>query len=174
MSIPFPYTNENYCYNIKFGEYKNPHTFSICPTIKNNGEWVFNGLDKKVTYNQLDSIILEDKAKVLFNVSFLNDKNVSFSCEIDKNGVVINAQIQNDSEDIGITFPVFDFDGEKHTKITTKQNSVLVEYEGWVCEYLAQNITSLEKIFANRNGLYKGYIVKGKGSASLNVKIYKA
>ena len=96
---------------------------------------------------------------------------VEFSCFADENGVLISATADG-SQRVGITLPVFHFDGESYTRITDGGGRISVEYDGWICEYEADNITSLDTEYANRNGVYKGYIACGAGKASVKVKIY--
>ena len=78
----------------------------------------------------------------------------------------------DESQRVGIALPVFHFDGESYTKITEGKGRISLEYDGWICEYEAENITSLEIEYANRNGIYKGYIACGIGKTSVKVKIY--
>lgn len=167
LSMPFA-KEPNYGLN----DFKNQSSFSICPAIKDeNGVWLY-GSEPGVSYILADSEIGEESARVVFDCVFANGKKTSFFCSVDKNGVVVQAAGENNQE-IGICLPVFFFDGETQTNIQEQDNKILVEYDGWVCEYEADNIQYLNSDVANRNGIYKCYITSGMQKAQAKMKIYK-
>ncbi|MBQ8658923.1 MAG: hypothetical protein IJ506_07280 [Clostridia bacterium] len=168
ISVPFPFSQEGCHYST--GDYKNECNFSVCPSIKKEDGWIFGaGVSTKYTlgFGEIGS----KDAQINFNCSFENGEKLCFLCSVDEDGVLLKAQ-GNVNEEVGIALPIFAFDGKNHTKINESNNRIIVEYEGWSCEYSAQNISNLQKEFANRNGIYKGYIATGKGKVSVRIKIY--
>ena len=168
LSVPFPFSEEQCRYHL--GEYKNEYNFSICPSIKKEEKWII-GASSSVKYTLISSEEGKESARVKFHCEFESGEKVAFDCSVEENGVLLQAQANAD-EEVAIALPVFAFDGETHTKITESNGKILVEYEGWICEYTAQNISNLEKEFANRNGIYKGYLASGKENVSVRIKIY--
>ena len=166
LSMPFA---EHPSYSI--APYENKTLFSICPAVTDGlGAWRF-GADTETRYTLTRSECGEDNAVISFDCLLDGGDRVEFSCFADENGVLISA-IADGAQRVGITLPVFHFDGESYTRITDGDGRILVEYDGWICEYEADNITSLDTEYANRNGVYKGYIACGAGKASVKVKIY--
>ncbi len=180
LSMPFTKAPYYYCGNWvssteitipSTGRQVNASQFSICPAIRQeNGEWVY-GADSRTKYSLMENTVEKDKAKVAFKCILTNGAEVKFSCFVDENGVMVRADTATDKE-IGIALPAFDFDGEKKTRIAYQKDKIQVEYDGWICEYSSQNIADLETYFANRNGIYKGYIATGKAHVEVRIKIY--
>lgn len=167
LSMPFAKA-PNYGLN----SFENQTSFSICPAIKDeNGAWCY-GTDCNVSYTLVNSEIEKENSRVVFDCVFANGQKVRFVCLVDENGVIVQAEGEN-NQDIGICLPVFLFDGEAHTKIKEQGNKILVEYDGWVCEYQADTMQHLNADVANRNGIYKCYITSGIQKAEVKIKIYK-
>ena len=57
--------------------------------------------------------------------------------------------------------------------IIKQKDKILVKYLGYVCEYQSDNIECLNLDFANRNGIYKGYIATSNKKAKVKIRIYK-
>ena len=180
LSTPFTKAPYYYCGNWlnsteitipSAGKQVNSAQFSICPAIKGgDGQWLF-GADSKTKYTLIENTVEKDKAKVAFQCILEEGTKVTFSAIVSNESVCVEVETEEDKE-VGIALPVFDFDGETHTKICYKADKVQVEYENWVCEYSSERICDLEEYFANRNGIYKGYIATGKGKVSVEIKIY--
>jgi hypothetical protein len=145
--------------------------FSICPAVKKeNGEWIFAS-EEDVSYQLAESKTGEKDCLVAFDCTFANGKKARFACSVDENGVTLQAQAE---EETGICLPIFSFDGEAYTKITEKEGKIFVEYDGWTCEYETDCLQNLHEDFANRNGIYKGYIASGAQRSQVKIKIYKS
>ena len=180
LSVPFTKAPYYYCGNWvnstditipPAGHQVNSAQFSICPAIKDEkGKWSY-GADTKTKYSLVESTVQNDEAKVAFQCIFADGTDVTFSSAVSERGVVVEVSTDEEKE-IGIALPVFDYDGENRTKINYTENKIQVEYEGWICEYSSRNIADLKDTFANRNGIYKGYIATGKGNLSVEIKIY--
>ena len=166
LSVPFPIGDY-----VVFGENKNARQFSICPTIKDeNGKWLL-GADSQTKFTLFDSNSDENSSSVTFRCKFINGKQADFTCLVDKNGVLITAS-SNSASEVGIALPIFEFDGQTHTKISYIEQGILIEYEGWICEYTIDGFEMIES-FANRNGIYKGIITSSKEKALIKIKIYQ-
>ena len=167
LSMPFA-KEPNYGLN----GFENQSSFSICPAIKDeNGTWLY-GSDCGVSYTLTDSAVGKENCHVAFDCVFENGKKTKFICFVDKNGVAVQAEGENNQE-IAICLPVFSFDGEAYTKIMEQDNKILVEYDGWICEYQADNMQYLSADVANRNGISKCYIASGMKNAEVKLTIYK-
>ena len=153
-----------------FGDYHIENGFSICPSIKKGTEWLI-GAGQDVHYELRDSECGKDFAKVILDCVFDSGERIEFDCSVNKNGVRLETK-SNGTEEIGIAFPVFHFDGEKCTKITKNKDKILVEYDGWVCEYTVPNVEDLRTEYVNRNGVYKAYLTSGKDTVGISIKIY--
>ena len=152
--------------------YENKSAFSICPAVKDErGEWYFCA-DSDAVYSVIEEKVGEDKVELLLECRLPDGETIKFSCVADKGGVAL-AALTDAQKEVGIALPIFDFDGEAHTNIVAANDNICVEYEGWVCEYAANRICDMQTSFANRNGIYKGYIASGTGNASVRISIYE-
>lgn len=166
LSMPFA---KKPSYSI--GNYENKTPFSICPAVMDDsGVWRFSA-EPDVRWIIVDRKCEKENVNVTFDCALGGGESIMFSCFADENGVSLSASA-DESQRVGIALPVFHFDGESYTKITEGKGRISIEYDGWICEYEAENITSLETEYANRNGIYKGYIACGIGKTSVKVKIY--
>jgi len=166
LSVPFP---KELGYDI--GKYSNKTGFSICPTVKDeNGQWQF-GADIQTQYSLIKNIISQDQVELTFKCIFLSEIEVYFNCLVNKNGVFIEVRSETDKE-VGLAFPVLYFDGERQAEIIKKDGALCVNYDGWVCEYETPHLEDLKTDFANRNGIYKGYMAIGTSSVKVRVAIY--
>lgn len=180
LSVPFAKAPYYYCgrwvsatevHIPPAGRQVNPAQFSICPAIKDeNGEWLY-GADSQTQYLLVESNSGSRRSELAFQCAFVNREEVEFSCKVEEDGVFIET-VAKDGKEVGIALPVFAFDGEKRTKSCCKDDKLRVEYGGWICEYSSQNIVDLKEYFANRNGIYKGYIATGKERVGVRIKIY--
>ena len=90
---------------------------------------------------------------------------------LDENGVSITVKGENE---VAYMLPVFDFDGEKHTLVTSGEKSVSVEYGGWTCTYVTDGkIADTGAIGCNRNGRYKAFCAVGNGNLNVKIQISK-
>lgn len=179
ISMPFTKAPYYYCGNWKneteiffppTGRQINASQFSICPALRSeNGEWLY-GADSQTKYALIESTVKDTQVRVAFQCGFVDGTQVQFSSVVDE-CVVVEVE-HNEDKEVGIALPVFDFDGETHTKIRETGDKIQVEYDGWACEYSSNSISELKAYFANRNGIYKGYIATGKGKVSVWIKIY--
>ena len=166
LSMPFA---KKPSYSI--GNYENKTPFSICPAVMDDsGVWRFSA-EPDVRWTIVDSKCEKENVNVTFDCALGGGESIMFSCFADENGVSLSASA-DESQRVAIAFPIFHFDGESYTKINEGDGRISIEYDGWICEYEAENITSLETEYANRNGIYKGYIACGIGKTSVKVKIY--
>lgn len=163
LSTPF---SQKPNYKIDIG---NLSPLSICAGIKIDGTYLY-------TYDAETQYTLTDKT--------LNDKElcIKFECEtnhtilsetftITEDGVEITADGKGELE---ILFPVFKFDGIHTNEISVTQDKVSVIYHNYKCIY-STNGTVIDKnaLYANRNGHYSAFAVRGKNNISLKISIDK-
>ncbi len=162
LSVPF----------LKKGNYEidieNPSQLSICAGVKTDSGFDYT-YTAETEYKIVEKRVEKEFVSVKIECSTQNGSLIHQAITVSDRGVRIDAQ--GDGE-IEILFPVFDFDGEKHTRIFACENSVQVEYEGHKCTYSTDNeIVNKNKVYANRNGHYKAYAVTGQNSVSLQIEI---
>lgn len=81
-------------------------------------------------------------------------------------------KIEVEGDDIAIAFPVFEFDGTDHTKITLFENTIKTEYKGFACTYTSScPITLTDELLANRNGHYLKAFIRGNKKISLSINL---
>ncbi|MBO5736916.1 MAG: hypothetical protein J6S04_03810 [Clostridia bacterium] len=167
LSLPFAQSP-----NYRTGEYNNKSNFSICPAIKTSqGEWRYaaeNGVAYRASFEKAQG----DTAQVAFQCIFADGIETAFECTIDKDGVLVCVKGET-AQEVGICLPIFTFDGEKEVKIDRKEGKLIVEYDGWICEYQAEDMRYLNADVANRNGIYKCYLARGLGKTAVRIKIYQ-
>ena len=166
LSMPFAQTS-----NYKTDGYNNKSSFSICPAVKlAQGEWRYaseNGVVYRLRFENEQG----DMAQVGFACAFADGIETAFACTIDKEGVLVCVNGESGQE-VGICLPIFTFDGKKKVKIDQKAGKLIVEYNGWICEYQAENMQYQKEEVANRNGVYKCYLASGMERAAVRIKIY--
>ena len=70
--------------------------------------------------------------------------------------------------------PAFSFDGEKETKISIEDNTLEIEYEGFLCRYTASGeIRDLGKTARNRNGYYRLFYAEGNDTLKIFIELLK-
>lgn len=153
-------------YNI---EKPNDTPFSICPIIEKNGGLILGAENSKIKL--ISSKVKGDCVLAKFSYKLQNKKSVLFSVSIDNDGVEICAKSLFNK--VGISFPVFSFDGERETVIENKEDKVIVKYFDYTLTYQGKNLSYLGKDFYNRNGKSKGYYLTNKNSAKLKIRIEK-
>lgn len=152
--------------------YENKSSFSISPALKSDsGEWLWSSAPETI-YTIFESQTNGEKANITFECAIGGINKVKFSCLAEEDGIFLEAS-SSEKKTVAISLPVFFFDGEAYTKISTDGGKIAVEYDGWICEYESNNISYLNAVYANRNGIYKGYIATGKGNVNLRIRIHK-
>jgi hypothetical protein len=74
--------------------------------------------------------------------------------------------------DVGLTLPVFVFDGKTKPDVKVDEKTITVTYNGWVCKYETNGtIFDTEKVYGNRNGHYKRYEARAHNGVKVKVTI---
>ena len=75
---------------------------------------------------------------------------------------------------IGFDLPVFAFDGETSTSVTSGLNWIEVAYAGWICRYETTGLfRDTGKVLGNRNGHYRLFEAQGEDRLTVRAKIAK-
>ncbi len=75
---------------------------------------------------------------------------------------------------LAMRLPAFEFDGESGTEVSCIGKSLVVRYRGWVCSYVTDGtLADTGRTCCNRNGRYRVFEARGKGSLSVTVAIRK-
>ena len=166
LSTPFPPsrdTQPQYPQYVLEGDNLMP--MSLCCYVEKDHKQ-FLGSTKGVRYTLVDSQTDEHKAIVVFQVALTEDIVVSEEYHVTECGVDI---LLTGQEKAGFLLPVFDFDGEKNTKIDIEKNEITVMYENAICRYCFEgDIAPDYQYYYNRNGRYRVYQV---ASESLHIEI---
>ncbi|MBQ7923047.1 MAG: hypothetical protein IJ325_10815 [Clostridia bacterium] len=164
LSLPCPAAHPNY--KIKGVE---PTSMSLCPGIKQDGEWKF-AADPEWVHEMTDSETGADYVSLTMNCR-LEDRSVSTKYRVDASGVC--AAVKGSGE-IAYMLPAFSFDGETEPEIAAEEHCLTVTYEGWQCRYTTNGrITDTGKTTANRNGYYRIFYASGENALDVKVEIVK-
>ena len=146
--------------------------------------------DVIVAASEFDALVLEcsliKRHQPKYNILLKDDKGypyirlnmkdaypqLSLVSKITNDGVELTAESYGE---VSILIPAFHFDGKDYTVIKSDEKSVLVEYKGSTCTYTTNGtVSGGEKIYANRNGYYKGFETHAYGSVTLKISINSA
>jgi len=99
----------------------------------------------------------------------INGKKVRSKYILKENGVEINSEAEGE---FAFLLPAFHFDGRDYTDISLENNVLKINYRGHSCVYKTNgNIKENQKLSANRNGLYKSYIIDAENSLNIKIEI---
>ncbi len=157
LSVPCP-KHPNYTITVE-----KPADISICPGAFRNGECVF--ATEKI-HNVLSHSALEGGA-----VAEIACGDIKAKYLLDSSGM--NIKLCGEGE-LALMLPAFAFDGERESKITHGNDTLEIEFEGYVCRYTTSGIIEdLRREGGNRNGIYHAYFAKGSEGLRVKVEIYK-
>jgi len=142
---------------------------SLCPGVKQNGEWVFAAGEEAVhTVKDYSTDASSARAEVVCTFA---EQTVTARYSVSADGVKIDAEGQ---DEIAFLLPAFSFDGEAYTEIRAGEHSLTVAYDGWLCRYTADGrVADLEKLAANRNGHYRAFAVTGRKALHLEIQFIR-
>ena len=142
---------------------ENAFPLSICPGIKENDEYLF------ATDNESEYKVIEFADNFALIETEIKGKKIKSKYTLSENGIEIIAE--SDSE-FAFLLPALHFDGKDYTDISFKNNTVKINYQGYNCVYKSNGIINESgKLSANRNGLYKSYIVDAENHLNINIEI---
>lgn len=145
----------------------NPSNLSIGVGVETDNGYVYT-FDDNVKYELVEKKVSDDYALVKFKCD-IDGLSLYKMCKVSDNGVEIIAKADGN---VRVVFPVFDFDGEEHTKVSVCENNVEVKYKNNKCKYLSNGkIVDLENTYANRNGMYKAMAAEGKDEVALKIEL---
>ena len=166
LSLPFTDT-PNYGIDIE-----NPSALSVCCGVCEGDSLVLSA-EKGTGYQLLDQYVLDTEAGLKWQMTLHNGCNVVECCTITKEGVHVSFERVGDasgSDTIYAMLPVFEYDGEEKSRITMDEGVVRVTYQGHACTYITEGkLQDTGKVYANRNGHYRLFTVKGNGKAEVKV-----
>jgi len=164
LSLPFP-SKPNYGLDIE-----NPSALSICCGVY-DGERLIVSAEEGTKYELLANVVTEAKATLKWQVTLRNGCTVLETCTITKNGVYLSFEREED-ETIYAMLPVFEYDGEEKSRITTEEGVVQVSYQGHTCTYITEGkVQDTGKVYANRNGHYRLFTAKNTKKVEVKVTI---
>ena len=145
----------------------NPSGYSICGGVCSENGAIY-GFSPSVSYRLTDRIVTEDYVRI------------AFACE--ENGIAFTQTVTVSDAGVEITvcgtgrmavyFPLFAFDGERHTDIFSAGSDVWVTYRGYRCRYTTDGDIKLqETVYENRNGRYRAAAIYGETQVTLYVSI---
>ena len=158
ISVPCA-KNPNYHLNTTEAE-----SLSMCPAAFLDGKWML------ATSGKYEVLSADDDGKRAF-ARVLSEQGILSSLTVSEDGVLICAEGEGK---IGYALPAFYFDGEKHTEIEKRENTLEISYNGWVCRYKTDGkISELNIKGFNRNGHYLGFLAEGENCLTVTVEIVK-
>ena len=144
----------------------NKTPLAIMPGWLSDGKWAY-AYDGR--YTNLTASAANGKARMEVDAVREKEPSLRFSCEVSADGVLLSLAGEGD---LALTLPVFDFDGERKTRICATEKAVDVSLDGWTCRY-ETNGTMLDTglVYGNRNGHYLRYEARGNGRLIVKVTL---
>ena len=149
---------------------ENSFAFSLCSAVFDDGAWML-GAAKGSRYEILSTGATDSEAVVTLRCRFANGRSIEETYQVCDGGVTISVKGEGE---IGYALPVLDFDGARHTVITSAENSLTVSYDGWLCRFLTDGrVVDLNRIAANRNGHYRAFMTCKEKDITVKIEIIK-
>lgn len=165
LSLPCP-SHPKYTVDID-----RPFSLSLCPGIRQNGEWIFSA-DKTVVH-EADGFFADDSS-VSAAITCRFPENICVKTRYTVNTEGVQIEISGEGE-LAYMLPAFVFDGETRTEIHTDSHSLSVFYNGWICRYTTNGtISDSGRLAANRNGHYRMFTACGKNILLVSIEIFPA
>ena len=93
----------------------------------------------------------------------------SWKCRLTPEGLDMSV---SGAGDVALKLPAFEFDGERSTEVSCDGKSLSIRYCGWVCTYTSDGkIVDRNVVCCNRNGRYRMFEARGKGTLNVHVTI---
>lgn len=164
LSVPCTAT-PNYTVNVE-----NAVPLSLCAGVLVGGTWNFaceNGVKHEiVSYQAQDGTATAEIVN-----RFAEDRIVRTNYAVSDAGVKITVR---GAGEIGYLLPAFDFDGAVYTAMTYDAHRLEIAYHGWVCRYTTDGeIADTGNLAANRNGHYRVFSARGRGTVRVKIEILK-
>jgi hypothetical protein len=142
--------------------------FSIACGVK-HGEKFTYATSSADHYELISKEVTADYVGATFKCILENGTELTQICRITDSGVELTARSLGE---VSILIPALEFDGREHAKITITDKSVKVEYKGSVCCYTTDGtVSGGDKVYANKNGHYRGYEAHAYGEVTLKIAI---
>ena len=94
---------------------------------------------------------------------------LSWKCRLSADGLDMSL---SGPGSLAMKLPAFEFDGEHSAEISCSGKSLSVSYRGWTCTYTTDGeIADCGFVCCNRNGRYRTFEARGKGSLSVKAVI---
>lgn len=169
LSVPMmnPHLNSNYPFASKF-DINNDEPFSIACGVKCSGQFIY-ATDYDDHYELIEKTVANDYVSATFRCLLRDGTELIQTCRISDDGVELTATSYGE---VSILIPALDFDGRDHTRIESTDKSVTVEYKGHTCRYITNgSVSGGDKVYANRNGHYKGFMTSARKTVTLKISI---
>ena len=99
----------------------------------------------------------------------IKGKKIKSKYTLCETGVEIKAETEGE---FAFLLPALHFDGKDYSEVTLENNILKINYQGNNCVYKANaNIKESGKLSANRNGIYKSYIIDAENSLNITIEI---
>ena len=143
---------------------------SLCSAVYGEGEWHL-GAEQGSVYRVLHSQTTEKEASAELVCRFAEGQETRESYTVGEDGVLVRVVGEGR---IGYALPVFDFDGETHSRIQVGEHTVCVVYDGWICRYTTDGrVVDRGALAANRNGHYRVFLATGHRELTVKIEISK-
>ena len=152
---------------------KNSTALSLCASAEIDGKW---HIGAEHAHNIPEDCFWAKEDRCLAYMEWEAEGNkVCQSVVVNEDGVVIRAEVFGETAGkVGVETPAFVFDGVDSTKISVTENEITVEYNGYVCRYIATGkIVDLGEDICNRNGKYHRFRAVGEYLVCVKIEIEK-
>lgn len=147
LSVPFPDGSKkkpNYVTGVT-----NATPLAILPGWKKDGDWQYA---YQACYEVKDARVQGDRSRALVEIARVGLKPLTWTLEVAPDGVSMELA-GTPGEELALTIPVFDFDGESHTEIRVQRQNLSVCFNGWSsCVSTSGEFVNTKMRYGNRNG----------------------
>ena len=131
---------------------------SLCCFAEDGGHRLI-AAERYARYSLVHAAATEKSGEVTYDIGLSYGINVRQKHIVSERGVEITL---SGHDKVGFMIPVFEFDGENNTEITTDAHSITIRYQGAACRYTFDGTIQGEPtLYYNRNGRYRVYAVSG-------------
>jgi hypothetical protein len=147
-----------------------PRALSIASGVFSDGEWRFS-YDASAKHEIVDYTTDATSAHGRLLSTLEDGTCLASEYVASADGVRIDVAGKGE---IGLALPAFSFDGETSPEIALDGRTLSIVYGGWCCRYTASGeIADLDRVAANRNGIYRTFVATGRDTLSVSIEIFK-
>ena len=144
----------------------NSTSLAIIPGCRQDGEWRYA---YRPRYRQKDLSVTDGQARAVYSVASTNMPPLRWESVLSSTGLAMSLF---GADELAFVLPVFVFDGERETDVSSDKKSISVSLDGWTCRYTTSGeFVDTGIVYANRNGHYRRFEARGEKRLEVSVSI---